>query len=612
MIHRLFQDAGAVILLLVLFGLVLVSSLVLIRPFQTTPVPASSPIATETVPPLATTTPQPSPAVPTTDRMGHPILGDKRIREAIASCTDRALLLKAAEPWLETQQSFLMDSIVPTGHPAYGGNDPGFLRYAFAPEKGMEILEATGWHKTPESDYRNNAAGEELSLKLITTTADFRVAVSEAFIEQMKTCGIRLTADYQSAEILFGTTSPLRHGDFDLAFLPAVYDPIRQIYAANACSNIPDEANQWQGENYSGWCNLESDNALLQLEKSLELGAYLAAYRSYQLTFAQDIPAIPLFQRSMLAAARIDLDNFAPHTEDVFTWNADQWKIPEKAKIVIGESSEPSSLFALDPSYVNKVIGALVYGQDYTRQGSMPRPGMLTEIPSLENGKVELRTAANGESQLAVSFTFDPRLTWSDGEPVIQADYELGYRAFCDPATGESEFLTRPGWCDQIDQVELLSDFAYRILWKPGISYPEAYLPPLPRLPSHQVVANGTPLTDVPPRQWLQTAEVTQKPLGVGPYRVVSWESGKAIVLEANPFYYAGPPATPNIVISFVPQDQAASALLRGEVDVLGEDSTLLTQVADYLAGQQSGKLQVHLLPVLGYYEKILFNLRAK
>lgn len=53
--------------------------------------------------------------------MPHPILGDLKVREAIASCIDRDALIAAAYPYVEDKASLRMDSFVPKTHWAYKG-----------------------------------------------------------------------------------------------------------------------------------------------------------------------------------------------------------------------------------------------------------------------------------------------------------------------------------------------------------------------------------------------------------------------------------------------------------------------------------------------------------
>ena len=66
----------------------------------------------------------------------HPILGDVKVRQAIAYCTNRPELIKSVYPFLseEEQQKLLMDTFVPQGHWALAGE--GLVSYPFDSEKG--------------------------------------------------------------------------------------------------------------------------------------------------------------------------------------------------------------------------------------------------------------------------------------------------------------------------------------------------------------------------------------------------------------------------------------------------------------------------------------------
>jgi peptide/nickel transport system substrate-binding protein len=60
-----------------------------------------------------------------------------------------------------------------------------------------------------------------------------------------------------------------------------------------------------------------------------------------------------------------------------------------------------------------------------------------------------------------------------------------------------------------------------------------------------------------------------QNPVGTGPYKFVSWQTGDRILLAANPDYYSGAPEIKNIVFRNIPENQARTiALETGEVDI--------------------------------------------
>ncbi|NTU84239.1 MAG: peptide ABC transporter substrate-binding protein [Chloroflexales bacterium] len=61
------------------------------------------------------------------------------------------------------------------------------------------------------------------------------------------------------------------------------------------------------------------------------------------------------------------------------------------------------------------------------------------------------------------------------------------------------------------------------------------------------------------------------KAFGTGPFRVKSRDPGKGLLLEGNPYYWAGSPGVQGVQFYFYPTTDAAfSAYLAGEVDVMG------------------------------------------
>ena len=594
--------------------------------------------------PQPTLTPRPEFVTP------HLILGDVRVRQGIAYCTNRAQLIAAVYPWLEDTTAFEMASFIPRGHWAYPPDDAEFARYSFDPQAGKALFEAAGWTLAAGATYRTNAVGEEMALKLTTTTAEFRQKWAAAFEEQMKACGLRILRFHVPATWLFGDTTGLVRRDFELVAYAWAYvnDPGgRQQYA---CDQIPSPENEWKGQNYMGWCNPKADEAIRAATTALSQAERREAYRVVQAEFTKDLPSLPLFTRADVNATNPALENFVlPGSSGYYTWNAAEWKIPGKDTLVIGEASEPASLFALvEDAYTARLLQALVFGLNDTPLDSDYTPLMLKEFPTVENGGAmnnavavkegesvvdtegnvvtlapgtRIRTASGEEveftggtvemNQLTVKYEFVEGLTWSDGVPVTKADYELAYKIGCDPATGATQFAEAPYHCEKMARVEFLSDTAYVATWKPGFQDPRYFLPPLGRQPAHLVLSDGRKLADVPAYQWAELDEVKRHPLGVGPYVMNKWEYGREMVFTANPHYYLGPPATPIIIVRFLEREQALGAMARGEIDVLGWDSVSPEDVETLLPAQAEGKVRLYFTPS-ATYEHIDFALFVK
>ncbi|MBC6458922.1 ABC transporter substrate-binding protein [Actinomadura sp. HBU206391] len=79
------------------------------------------------------------------------------------------------------------------------------------------------------------------------------------------------------------------------------------------------------------------------------------------------------------------------------------------------------------------------------------------------------------------------------------------------------------------------------------------------------------------------------KPVGTGPYTLVSSSKGQRVELAANPYYWGGKPAMKKVVVKTIPDANARVAALRaGEVDGLIDKGALLTgQVSAVAAGRR-------------------------
>jgi len=76
------------------------------------------------------------------------------------------------------------------------------------------------------------------------------------------------------------------------------------------------------------------------------------------------------------------------------------------------------------------------------------------------------------------------------------------------------------------------------------------------------------------------------EPIGTGPYQVVSWKRDVALTLKANPDYWAGPAAIPDVVFKPVPEAITRfSSLSSGEADLITQVPPSLTGSIDAATG---------------------------
>ena len=538
----------------------------------------------------------------------HPILSDLRVRQAIAHCTNRPELIASVYPIVEDPTVLLMDSFIPTDHWAHAD---GLQQYPFDVDAGIALLEEAGWTDPDATGIRTNADGDTLQLGFVTTNAAFRQTWGAVFVANMADCGITILPTYAPASWWFGDTTGLARRDFELgafAWVGEADPPGSSLYA---CDQIPGPANNWEGQNSMGWCNEAASNAIKAAHNTLIQEERIEQFRIVQEEFAKDMISLPLFNRVEYLATHADMTGFAPAPGEPYaSYNIHEWAIPGADTIVLGYTQEPASLWTLvESAFVAVNAYSLIGGRslsslDYEWAANM----YVSELPTLENGGAVLESVdvaegdtvvdANGEvgplapgmsikdgegnvveytggattmQQMNITWTLDEGITWSDGEPLKAADMQLAQDIHCDPESGSTTFFV----CDRTVSTEY-TDTSASILLVPGYT-PSLYFTVGNAgcagpcwYPSHRVTSDGRTLADVPAAEWATLPEIAENPIDTGPYMITEWVKGQSMTFAANPNFYLGAPATPNIIIKFVADtNQAVAQLLTGDVDVL-------------------------------------------
>jgi ABC-type transport system substrate-binding protein len=392
-----------------------------------------------------------------------------------------------------------------------------------------------------------------------------------------------------------------------------------------ACDQIPLPENGWTGQNTMGWCNEKASVGIKNANNTLNQEERKKWYLDVQQAYTEDVPAIPLFNRTETFSARADMTGFKPTPgEEYWTWNTGEWEVPGSDTIVIGLTQEPASLFGLveDAFVTHVVLFAIGAERGYTTLDYNFQPLWYTEMPTIESGRttnddvevkagdmvvdadgnpVELATGvkvinAAGETveftgdpimmkQLTINFEFRPDLKWPDGSPLTDEDLMLGYKIDCDKESGATSFIT----CDKTASYTA-KDLVVTQVTLPGDQNPLYFAGTFRIYPANRQLADGRLLKDVPAKEWATLPEVAETPWGFGPYMIKEWVKGEKLVLEAHPYWFGGAPKTPNFVVSIVTAENAEAQLLGGQVDVLGSE-TLAGLTETLTAAAAEGKV---------------------
>ncbi len=239
--------------------------------------------------------------------------------------------------------------------------------------------------------------------------------------------------------------------------------------------------------------------------------------------------------------------------------------------------------------------------------------GVLERIPSFENGDAAARKAdvylddagsitttvtqiITQVDQLVVTFHWNPKLRWSDGQPVTADDSVFAYES-AKAAPLSAEISDR---LSQVVAYERVDDHTTRATLRPDFTSPTYFLSYWTPLPRHL-------LASMPPEQRFG-GEFARKPVGYGPYALESRDE-RQIVLRRNPYYFGPPPPAERAVLAFSPNIELMRAgLLNGNIDVAAADRPTAELMPALDQDQSAGHLRAIYLPNPNW-EHIDFNL---
>lgn len=247
---------------------------------------------------------------------GAPLFQHVEFRRAIAQCLDRDALIEQALDGA----AFVTASYLSEDHPAFPAEGIAFP--AFDPAQGQAQLDALGWADRDGDGVREDGAGTPLVLRYDTRENPLREKTSAIVAQQLRdNCGVALEVGLHGSEFFESSADALLFGRrFDLAEF-AWFSGVLPACALYTSDTVPSEANQWSGNNVTGFRDADYDAACADLSDAEAQG------RAAQL-IAEQLPMIPLLRRAQISVARPDVIGFAPDaTANAETWNVEEWDV---------------------------------------------------------------------------------------------------------------------------------------------------------------------------------------------------------------------------------------------------------------------------------------------
>ena len=254
--------------------------------------------------------------------LDSPALQDVRVRQALLYGLDR----QAISDRLFAGRQPVADTSV---HPLDWVHTDQVHRYAFDPEKAKALLEEAGWTPGPDG-IRRNAAGEPLRLELMTTAGNrTRELIQQVAQGQWRQIGVDTVIRNEPARVFFGETTSRRRFT-GLALFAWISSPENVPRSTLHSEEIPSEANGWSGQNYTGYRNPRMDELLGAIEVELDRDKRKLLWEELQRTYAEDLPALPLFFRADAHVWPKWLSGIRPtgHMAPVTLW-VEEWRVDE-------------------------------------------------------------------------------------------------------------------------------------------------------------------------------------------------------------------------------------------------------------------------------------------
>lgn len=250
--------------------------------------------------------------------LDNPLLQDVRVRRAIAHGINRVQIVQQ----LFQGKQPVSHSYLPPKHPGYTDN---VQRYPYDPARARALLREAGFTPGPDGIMRN-AAGQTLSLELSTTAGiRFREQVEQIIQQQLQQVGVDIRIANFPRRIFFPEILARRRFKA-LAMYAWIWSPTSGCDLYFTSDGIPTETTPAAGGNYPGYRNAEMDQVCKAIERELDETKRNRLLNESARIFARDLPALPLYYRTAVAATKASLQNFAPPgTDTPETWNAHQW-----------------------------------------------------------------------------------------------------------------------------------------------------------------------------------------------------------------------------------------------------------------------------------------------
>ncbi|MGE5484902.1 MAG: ABC transporter substrate-binding protein [Ignavibacteriales bacterium] len=332
--------------------------------------------------------------------------------------------------------------------------------------------------------------------------------VSEAIAQQLKNVGIeaqvRVWGDWSVLKKALLAGEREAHFTYWGNSTLDPFDILNPKYLADGTSN------------YSRYINQELIECINKGATELTSEGRIAAYKKAQEIIARDIPVIYAYAPKNIEACAQTVKNWRPSTDDRMNLHDVEVEGADTITAAIRES-----IPTLDPADHRSRVSETVIRNIFD--------GLVTRTP---DGKVvpEIAESWTNPSPTVWEFTLRKGVTFHDGSPLTSEDVKFTFeRILNDGGMGNGKTSPRKSMLGPLQTVEAPDKYTVRFTLK------EPW-PILPQMFVHQQIVPKAYVSKVGSKTF------AEKPVGAGPFKLISCKGDERVVLERYSDYYGGAP----------------------------------------------------------------------